>query len=275
MKIRLLIILMAAAGLGSAQTPTIRDTQGILNAASFTTPVAPGALLSIFGTSLATSMASADTIPLSTSLGGVTVQFVQGSNSYAAPLLFVFPGDPSQNSPAQINAQLPWEIDPNGPAVSVTVTSNNATSNAATVPVGALGPGVFASNGLAIAVNNSDGTLVWPAGAVPGLTTHAAKAGDVLIIYATGLGALDNSIPDGQAPAYLDNLLRNTTTAPTVLVGGIQAQLVYSVLSPQFVGVNQLAITVPTGVTPGNNVPLQIQEGGVTSPNSTAIAISQ
>ena len=275
MKLRLPILLMTIAGCVLAQTPSIRNTQGILNAASFTTPVAPGALLSIFGTSLASSMASADTIPLSNSLSGVTVQFVQGSNTFPAPMLFVFQGDPNQNTPSQINAQLPWEIDPNGPAVSVNVTSNGATSNSASVPVSALGPGIFASNGFAIAVNNTDQTLVWPAGAVPGVTTHPAKAGDVLIIYATGLGAVDTPIADGTAPAYVDNVLRNTTTLPTVLVGGIQAQLIYSVLSPQFVGVNQLAITVPTGVTPGNNVPLQIQEGGVTTPNTTTIAISQ
>ncbi len=274
MKIRLLVLSMAAAGLALAQTPSIRDTQGILNAASFTTPVAPGALLSIFGTNLATNLASADTIPLSTSLSGVTVQFVQGSNSYAAPLLFVYQGDPTKNAPAQINAQLPWEIDPNGPAVTVSVT-NGATSNSATVPVSALAPGVFASNGLAIAVNNADGTLAWAAGAVPGVTTHAAKAGDVLVIYATGLGAVSSSIPDGQAPSYFDNQLRNTNTNPTVLVGGVQAQLIYSVLSPQFVGVNQLAIFVPNGVAPGNNVSLQIKEGGNTSPASATIAISQ
>jgi uncharacterized protein (TIGR03437 family) len=274
MNTRLPILLIAAAVPALAQ-PSIRQSEGVLNAASFTAPVAPGGLLSIFGTSLASSMAAADTIPLSTSLSGVTVEFVQGSNNYPAPLLFVYQGDPNQNAPAQVNAQLPWEIDPNGPAVSVTVTSNGATSNQASVPVAALAPGIFASNGFAIAVNNSDQTLAWPAGAVPGVTTHAAKAGDVLVIYATGLGALDNSIPDGQAPSYFDNQLRNTTTPPTVLVGGIQAQVIYSVLSPQFVGVNQLAIFVPSGVASGNNVPLQIQEGGVTTPASATIAISQ
>ena len=275
MKIRLLSMLVAATGLATAQTPSIRDTQGILNAASFTTPVAPGALLSIFGSNLASSLASADTIPLSTNLGGVTVHFVQGTNSFGSPLLFVYQGDPTKNAPAQVNAQLPWEIDPNGGPVTVTVTSNGATSNAASVPVAALGPGIFVSNGFAIAVNNTDNTLVWPAGAVPGLTTHPAKAGDVVIIYATGLGAVDNPIPDGQAPSYFDNVLRNTTTVPTVMVGGIQAQLIYSVLSPQFVGVNQLAIFIPKGVAPGNSVPLQIQEGGVTSPASAVIAIGQ
>ena len=273
MRNRLLLALLAATTLGYSQTPSIRSDQGILNAGSFTTPVAPGSLLSIFGTNLATSLVQASTIPLSSSLGGVTVQFTQSNITYPAPLLFVYQGDPTNNVPAQINAQIPWELVPGGDPVNVTVTANGATSAPAIVPVGALGPGIFASSGRAVAVNNADGTLVWPAGAVPGLTTHGARAGDIIIIYATGLGAVDTPIADGQAPAYSDNVLRNNTTAPTVLVGNVQAQFIYSVLSPQFVGVNQLAIFIPSGAPIGDAIPLQLQEGGVTSPASTTISI--
>jgi len=269
------VLLFAAASVGFAQTPSIRNSQGILNAASFTTPVAPGSLLSIFGTNLATSLVSADSIPLSTSLGGVTVTFAQGSNTYTSPLLFVFQGDANQNTPSQINAQLPWEIVPGGPAVSVTVTSNGATSAPASVPVGSVGPGIFSSSGLAIATDNADGVLAWAPGAVPGVTTHAVKAGDVLIIYATGLGPIDTPIANGTAPAYVDNVLHTNTVTPTVLVGGVPAQLVYSVLSPQFVGVNQMAIIIPNGAPTGDKVALQIQQNGQTSPDSTTIAVTK
>jgi len=271
MKIRIALLSLAAAGLVFGQTPAF-DGTSVINAASFKTPVAPGSLVSIFGTNLAASTASSDTVPLSNSIGGATVQFVQGGNTYTAPLLFVFPGS-GTSTPAQLNIQVPWELVPDGPAISAIVTVNGNSSSAQPVTVGPLAPGIFASNGLAVAANNADGSYPWPTGSVPG--AHPVKAGDVIIIYATGLGAVDTPIPDGQAPAFLDNTLRNTTTAPTILVGGVQAQLVYSVLSPQFVGVNQLAITIPTGVTPGNSVPLQIQEGGVTSPNTTTIAVSQ
>jgi uncharacterized protein (TIGR03437 family) len=275
MRNRFLLALLGATTLGYSQTPSIRSSEGILNAASFGPVVAPGSLLSIFGTSLATGLVQASTVPLSTSLGGVTVEFVQGANSYPSPLLFVYQGDSTQNIPAQINSQLPWEIDPNGPAVTVTVTTGGTTSAPAAVPVGTLGPGIFASSGLAIAVNNADGTFAWATGAVPGLATHPVKSGDVIIIYATGLGPIDTPIPDGQAPVYLDGVLRTNTSPPTVMVGGVQAQLIYSVLSPQFVGVNQLAIVIPNGSPAGNSVPLQIQEGGVTSPASTTIAVTQ
>ena len=81
----------------------------------------------------------------------------------------------------------------------------------------------------------------------------------MLIIYATGLGAVDNSPADG-APAGAQ--LINTLTKPAVLIGGITAPFIYSVLSPQFVGVNQLAIFVPDGAPTGDCV-AQIQMGGV------------
>src|SRR5436305_13290330 len=87
----------------SAQVPVVADG-GVLNGASFARgqAVAPGSIVSIFGTELATSLAQADTVPLSNSLGGVSVTF----NGVPAPLYFVSAG--------QINAQIPWNVIPNG-----------------------------------------------------------------------------------------------------------------------------------------------------------------
>jgi uncharacterized protein (TIGR03437 family) len=130
---------------------------------------------------------------------------------------------------------------------------------------------VFAANGLAVAVNFSDGTLAWPVGAVPGLTTHPAKMGDTLVVYATGLGAVDNTPVDGGNPGAT---LATNLVKPQVLIGGVSAQVAFSGLSPQFVGVNQLNVVVPN-VAPGNSVPFQIAVGGITSPASTTIAVTQ
>jgi uncharacterized protein (TIGR03437 family) len=270
MRNRVFFLLLGVAGLGLAQTPVISNG-GVANAASFssTTPIAPGALFSIFGIDLASSVANADTIPLSNSLGGATVEFIQGSNTFPAPMLFTQPTTSTATS--QINAQVPWELDPTQ-QTQVQVTVNGTPSTGVQVPLAAIGPGIFASNGLAISVN-SDGTLTWAAGTVPGLTTHAAKAGDVLIIYATGLGPVSPAPPADGADSI--DKLRRTTTMPTVLVGGVQANVSFSGLSPQFVGVNQINITVPSGVTPGANVALQIQMGGITTATNTAIAITQ
>src|SRR5271155_5464050 len=80
---------------------------GVLNAASFDKTgqgLAPGSLVAIFGTGLGATQADADTVPFSTSLGGVRVTF----NSVFAPLRDVIPA-------AQIvNAQIPFGVLPAG-----------------------------------------------------------------------------------------------------------------------------------------------------------------
>jgi uncharacterized protein (TIGR03437 family) len=58
-----------------------------------------------------------------------------------------------------------------------------------------------------------------------------------------------------------------------VMVGGLTAPVLFSGLSPQFVGVNQVNITIPN-VTPGDAVSIQLQVGGVTS-SSLTLAVTQ
>jgi uncharacterized protein (TIGR03437 family) len=56
------------------------------------------------------------------------------------------------------------------------------------------------------------------------------------------------------------------------MVGGVTAQVLFSGLQPQFVGVNQVNIVIPN-VPPGDRVPLQIQMGGIISPDNVTIAV--
>jgi uncharacterized protein (TIGR03437 family) len=64
-------------------------------------------------------------------------------------------------------------------------------------------------------------------------------------------------------------------TTPTVLIGNVPAQVLFSGLTPQYPGVYQLNVIVATGTPPGNAVPLQIRMNGVTSRNDVTIAVSQ
>ncbi len=273
MRIRNCALLFVCAGLALAQTPTITNG-GVLNGASFAKgqAVTPGSLVSIFGTNLASKVAQADTIPLSNSLGGVTVLFVNGNTTKNAPMLFVQPDDATNKVSSQLNVQVPWDLVPAGASanVKVIVTNNGANSNTESVAIAPFSPGVFASNGLAIAVN-SDGTLAWPSGAVPGLTTHPAKIGDTVIVYATGLGAVADPPADGENS--LDKLRPNLVT-PQVMIGGVSAEVGFAGLSPQFVGVNQINVKIPN-VAPGNSVPFQIVLGGITTSDTVTMAVSQ
>jgi len=266
---RACILVAFCVGAAFSQTPVIADG-GVLNAASFDktagAPLAPGQLISIFGSNLAAGLALNDTVPLSTSLSdSVSVTF----NGITAGLDFVSPG--------QINAQLPWNVLSNGTAsgtATVVVTRNGTASSQAVVNIGPTAPGIFSippGAGYAIAINAADGQLATPVGQIPGLATHPCKAGDVLIVYATGLGPVDTPIANGADS--LDKL-RNTIASPTVLIGGVPATVFFSGLTPQFPGVNQLNIQVPAGVTTGASIPLQIRvNGGPLSTANVVIAI--
>jgi len=187
-------------------------------------------------------------------------------NGIDAPLNGVFHTDNGD----QINAQLPWNAQAG--AAQVVVTRNNVASAPQSFTIGNFSPGIFSTQfgtGQAIAIN-SDGSLAAPAGSIAGLATHPAKAGDVIVILATGLGAVTPAVNNG---ANTTDGLRTTTTMPTVMIGGVSATVQFSGLSPQFVGVNQVNVVVPAGVTPGNAVPIQIAVGGLTTTNQVTIAI--
>src|SRR5437870_13529573 len=90
----MLLISVAA----SAQTI---QANGVVNAAGsgHNTTVAPGSLISIFGSGLAGALSTANSIPISTKLGDVDSVTINGT---AAPLIFVSDG--------QSNAQVPWGV---------------------------------------------------------------------------------------------------------------------------------------------------------------------
>ncbi len=259
-----------------AQNPVIADG-GVLNGASFDKtgqPVAPGSLVSIFGSDLAAASESALSVPLSTQLSSVKVTF----NGIEAPLKDVVH---QQGGSDQINAQVPWEVLPLVPPgtaataeVQVIVSRNGVTSAPLTVKVGAAAPGIFTfpgGLGQAVAYGNLDYAIAAPTNSGLPFTSHPAKVNDLntLVILATGLGPVDNPPKSGDIP----KTLANTLTKPVVLVGGVPAQVVFSGLS-QYVGVYQINIIIDPKTPTGDKVPLQIQMNGITSRDDVTIAVT-
>jgi len=245
----------------SAQTPAIRADLGVINAAGFggTNKIAAGSLISIYGTSLAATLAQADSTTLSTSLADVDSVTIGGVK---APLKFVFG--------TQINAQVPWGV-PSGSA-NVVVTRGGTASQAYAAQVADFSPTVYDFNPLqqAIAVN-SDASITGAAPNVLGLTAHPAAAGDGIFFYASGLGALD-SAPPADGVNSIDKL-RKTANTLSVKIGGVAARVDFAGLSPQFTGVYQVNVTIPSGVTAGGAVPMQLSIGGVDSADPATIAV--
>ena len=263
MRLTAVLLFLSITGIAVAQ-PNIG---GVVNGASFDKDeaIAPGSLVSIFGTKFAKATAAADSIPLSTSLGGVTVKFTNGSKSIDAPLLFA-------NS-EQINAVVPWELVPSGVTanVGVEVSTSAGSSNSFTIAAKEFSPGIITVGGTLAAVQNTDGTLAQPPGSIAGRTTHPAAPGEVIVIYTTGLGPVNPSVPDGHIPP--SGTLARTLHIPFVSIGGHSAHVEFSGLSPQFVGVYQLNVTVPN-VT-GDNLEVQLSLGGITTLKGVTMAVSQ
>lgn len=232
------------------------STGGVVNAANYSTDGinSPGAITALFGHNLASGTQSATQLPLPLTLGGTQV-LVAGT---PAPLFFV--------SPTQVNFQIPniavsWFPFPT--VVEVVVLTNGVQSRPAPLPLFPASPGLFTTSsdgrGQAAALN-SDLT--------PNSALNPASAGAVIVIYLTGMGAVTPPLQAGYAAADL-NL---TALTPTVLIGGLPAEVLFSGAAPGFAGVYQINARIPANTSSGNAVPLEVRANGRTS-NTATIAV--
>src|SRR5262249_35095553 len=154
-------------------------------------------------------------------------------------------------APAQINVQVPFEVAAGMQPVVVTTSAGASASFNATVA--AVAPSIFLvdSAGTGAIVKNADFSLI--------TAQNRAKAGDVIVIYSTGLGQTTPPAVTGTLLVPPSGGFNNTGTV-TVTMGGTNAPVVYSIGSPGYAGVYQTAVTVPSGLT-GSSVPLVLRSG--------------
>jgi uncharacterized protein (TIGR03437 family) len=209
---------------------------GIVNAGSsapFTDDIAPGELLTLYGTNLANTTVVASTVPYPTTLGNIQVMI----NNVAAPIYVVSPG--------QVSAWVPYGVT--GSIAQIQVINSGVASNTATMWVGTTAPGIFTipSGGLGYgAVLHADYSLV--------TTSHPAVAGETVLIFLTGLGAVTPAVGDGAlAPT---TTLSNTAATITADIGGTTAAVSFAGLAPGLAGLYQMNITVPSGLTAGDHL---------------------
>jgi len=97
----LVLSIFSFPNLSAQSAAPLLPSNGVVNAADDTSAMAPGDFLSLYGSNLADEVHQASSLPLPTTLNGVAVDVQAGGQTYAAPLVFVSPG--------QINCQLPYE----------------------------------------------------------------------------------------------------------------------------------------------------------------------
>lgn len=207
---------------------------GTVNAASYalsppsvpgTATSSPGALITIFGTSLSAITASATSLPLPASLGGTSVDI----GGIAARLLYV--------SPLQINAQVPFELA----SGLFNLTVRNAASDSIPIlfAVQDAFPGIFTFD----ATGTGPGAILHNATQLPVTAQDPALPGEFVQIYATGLGRVSPSVALGQ-PAGSDP--PSATVLPTtVTIDGMSVPASFAGLAPGYAGLYQVNAQVP------------------------------
>jgi uncharacterized protein (TIGR03437 family) len=229
------VTLSASSDIGTAATPSI---SGIANAGSFTTVYAPGEIVSIFGSNLASEPQVANTVPLPRVLAGVAVTV----NGIAAPVWYVSAG--------QINFQIPYEVAA-GSTATVTVNSSGQTGSSS-ITLASAAPGIFTDSANTIA----------PAG--------TAARGDFITLYITGAGQVSPAIASGAAPAGNTSAAQLPTPqqSATVTIGNVTAPVSFVGIPSGLVGVLQVNFQVPSTVAAGTQ-PVVVTVGGIASKAAT------
>jgi uncharacterized protein (TIGR03437 family) len=142
--------------------------------------ISPGELVTLFGNGLGPQQGVQTHVappnPYPTKMANVQVTF----DGTPAPLLWV--------QDAQINLVAPWSLTP-GQSTQVCVSYNSVNTNCLTLPVAQATPAVFMVDGRYAAALNQNGTQ--------NSAGNPAAPGSIVTVYATGLGPITPSQPDG------------------------------------------------------------------------------
>ena len=208
-------------------TGQVFSTEGIVNAANFRPGLAAHSIASLFGTELSAETCAATVTPLPATMCGVSVVFWDGrGNSAPAPLFYVSPG--------QINFQVPNSLGWLRICVNGICDSLFVDFQAPAIFEYEREPGVFDP-----IITHADGHLVTP--------EAPAAHGEILILYATGMGVLGFRtlfFPRDGEPAPLDRLVEFYFPRRMIRVAEEIVPVLFAGLAPGFVGLAQFNFKV-------------------------------
>ena len=238
------------------QAPKLASNS-IVNGASFAGgPVAPGEIVTIFGSGLGPQQlavaAPGSNGGFGTQLGGVRARF----NGIDAPLLFA--------RFDQVGAIAPYALD--GAALAqVTVEFAGVASNVITVPVAPASPAIFSADSSGRgqgAILNQDGS--------PNSAANPADRSSIVVLFCTGEGQTD---PPGVDGRLANGVYPKPKLPVTATIGGVPAEILYAGAAPTLVaGVLQINVRVPGGIPPGP-APVNVTIGNLGTPSGVTVAI--
>jgi len=255
------VLKINAVGMPLPAGPPVITSGGVVPVGSSSAVIQPGEWVSIYGTNLASGTATwTGNFPISLAGSSVTI------DGKAAYLAFVSPG--------QINVQAPNDAATGTVPVVVTTVSGSATSF---VKLAQFGPSflLLDSKHVAGIILRSSGSgaygggtydIIGPTGTPLGYSTVAARAGDTVELFGTGLGPTNPAVLAGQAFSGV----APTTNPVTLQINNVSVTLTFAGLSGA--GLYQLNLTIPPGLGTGD-VSLQATVGGVQTPSGVVISL--
>jgi uncharacterized protein (TIGR03437 family) len=252
--------LTATASLVTAPDLTLNppsySAAGIVNAATQTAEtLAPNTIATIYGTNLSwTTHAVTGTDlnggTLPNSLEGVTV-YVNGISSN---LYFV--------SPSQINFLIPYDIVASSGIVYV--TRQGVAGPGVTIPLANTSPGFFEWNGNFALAEHADGSVI--------TASDPAQPGEVVVLYAGGLGRTSPDVPAGYIVSVATSILYEAELQ--ILVNGNPcpaSSIQYAGLAPGFAGLYQINLLLPSALPP--DPAIQMVMGTQASPGAVLLYV--
>jgi uncharacterized protein (TIGR03437 family) len=248
---------MVEVELAVANRKPLISSVAVANAASFSVgPVAPGQIITIFGTNMGQSTLTGLQVGaegrLVTELAGTRVWF----DDSPAPLIYVSAG--------QISAIVPYSVSSKS-VTDLRVEFNGSRSFPASLPVIATHPGLFTLNSSGrgqCAALNQDFSVNSP--------ENPAPRGSFVALYGTGEGQTSPPGVDGQVAS---EVLPKPAAQVTVQIGGRNAEIAYAGAAPGAVsGVFQVNVRIPIELAPGNH-PVVVRIGNIDSQSGTTIAV--
>jgi len=232
--VRLLLAGVALCCLGIADDLNAPDysAAGIVNAADYKPgTLAPNTIASIYGVRLSyvTAALTQDDIhsgALPTVLPGTGVAVLVGN--LLASIYYV--------SPYQINFLVPADLIPGPSTVQVVLDAHSGP--AVKIQLAAASPALFELDQQNIVAVRPDGSAITP--------KSPAKRGEIILLYATGLGQTVPPVPYGlvfNQAAPLEQLADFKLTLDGVSAGAHAVQ--YAGIAPGFAGLYQINLKIP------------------------------
>lgn len=242
----------------AAQAPVITPG-GTVNAADYSRDFAPGAIISIFGNNLAAMTGGPLLVPLPTTLGGTTIELVNGASVTPLPIFFI--------SATQINTQLPYGIAPG--TAQIRVRTAGGVSAVDTINIVARAPKLFTVN------FSGRGSAVVTDGGFNMLNQNTpVRPGDSIILFMNSLGEATPALTAGSPAPGGAGTQPATVSGVTVTISGKPAQVLFAGAAPGFSGLYQVNVRAPFVVATGP-LDIQVSVNGITTQASANVPFRQ